>query len=328
MSQGRRMGTGRAMALAACIAALRFVSRRGSGRGQREGRLPVALRWRRERRRLEKGKVGATRAAAAVGAAWRPQLHLHFDARVSVHPLRGPSPRSGPAAPIREARRLVLERHWLSVRLTPHAARPRQANASSGALRPDSPPSRKVRATEPVAARSPGLPFGRVIQARVAYRPPRPLGHPAQDGVHAGTSSGQRARPLAARTMIRQRGPEVVPTRGRAIGNTDPRPMSAKKPSQAQPGHPPPALVWRRARQNSTEATGEVTRPDAPPFPRHAAAPSSEGQDAAPGAPARTERSAALQVTNLDPGLLERLTDSVVRQVERRVRIERERRGI
>jgi hypothetical protein len=33
-------------------------------------------------------------------------------------------------------------------------------------------------------------------------------------------------------------------------------------------------------------------------------------------------------ITALDPALLDRLTDDVIRRVERRVRIERERRGV
>jgi hypothetical protein len=37
---------------------------------------------------------------------------------------------------------------------------------------------------------------------------------------------------------------------------------------------------------------------------------------------------AAAEAANFDPKLLDRLTDDVVRRVERRVRIERERRGI
>ena len=40
------------------------------------------------------------------------------------------------------------------------------------------------------------------------------------------------------------------------------------------------------------------------------------------------ERAAATQVTKLDPGVLDRLTDEVIRRVDQRMRIERQRRGI
>jgi hypothetical protein len=36
----------------------------------------------------------------------------------------------------------------------------------------------------------------------------------------------------------------------------------------------------------------------------------------------------AIQISDLDPRFVDRLTDDVIRRVERRVRIERERRGL
>ena len=53
---------------------------------------------------------------------------------------------------------------------------------------------------------------------------------------------------------------------------------------------------------------------------------SQPGQESAGVAPL-LER-AATQVTKLDPGVLDRLTDDVIRRVEQRMRIERERRGL
>jgi hypothetical protein len=43
---------------------------------------------------------------------------------------------------------------------------------------------------------------------------------------------------------------------------------------------------------------------------------------------ARVADGAAARITDLDPRLLDRVTDDVIRRVERRVRIERERRGL
>jgi hypothetical protein len=42
----------------------------------------------------------------------------------------------------------------------------------------------------------------------------------------------------------------------------------------------------------------------------------------------RGDATAPLQMSELDPRLVDRLTDTVIRSVERRVRIERERRGL
>jgi hypothetical protein len=53
-----------------------------------------------------------------------------------------------------------------------------------------------------------------------------------------------------------------------------------------------------------------------------------QGAEAAFEAPLRVARAVTASVTNLDPSLWDRLADDVIRRVERRVRIERERRGL
>jgi hypothetical protein len=75
---------------------------------------------------------------------------------------------------------------------------------------------------------------------------------------------------------------------------------------------PPQQLVWRSAPRPQTEAAAETAaiRPVA-----------------VPPQPSRTAGT-AMPVTNFDAALLDRLTDDVIRRVERRVRIERERRGL
>jgi hypothetical protein len=53
-----------------------------------------------------------------------------------------------------------------------------------------------------------------------------------------------------------------------------------------------------------------------------------DGAAAAPRADAPPADRRAPAVTSLDPVLVDRLTDDVIRRVERRIRIERERRGV
>ena len=61
------------------------------------------------------------------------------------------------------------------------------------------------------------------------------------------------------------------------------------------------------------------------PAPHHQTAQSVSIADT----PARElKRPAVLQISDLDATVVERLTDDVIRRVERRVRIERERRGM
>jgi hypothetical protein len=53
-----------------------------------------------------------------------------------------------------------------------------------------------------------------------------------------------------------------------------------------------------------------------------------QSRQAAPALAPAIERAAAAQAPKLDPGLLDRLTDDVIRRVEQRMRIERQRRGL
>jgi hypothetical protein len=52
------------------------------------------------------------------------------------------------------------------------------------------------------------------------------------------------------------------------------------------------------------------------------------GQEAARAVSTAMERATAPQITRIDPGLLDRLTDDVIRRVEQKIRIERQRRGL
>jgi len=82
--------------------------------------------------------------------------------------------------------------------------------------------------------------------------------------------------------------------------------------SQRVPLDRPPELMWRSAPRPAAEIVAETPRADSRSAPAH------------PMAPQR----AAVQLKDFDGALLDRLTDDVIRRVERRARIERERRGL
>jgi hypothetical protein len=113
-----------------------------------------------------------------------------------------------------------------------------------------------------------------------------------------------------------------VPSLNAATPRSNPRPTPPVRADRS------PELVWRRARRSPDDAPSEGRHPDLPSSSTRASARSVPTPAAANEAPGRAERAAATSVTNLDPALLDRLTDDVIRRVERRVRIERERRGL
>jgi len=102
-----------------------------------------------------------------------------------------------------------------------------------------------------------------------------------------------------------------------------------RKEHKAQPGQfdGPEELVWRRTRRPSMEVGDPESRQELSDSYEHPALHSFQSHDAA-HVPASFVQPAVQQITKLDPNVLDRITDDVIRRVEQRVRIERERRGL
>jgi hypothetical protein len=85
-------------------------------------------------------------------------------------------------------------------------------------------------------------------------------------------------------------------------------------------------LVWRRASRKSSEAE-TLDRGAAGSTDRPATGPPPAGQST-PDVARLVEQAAAKQLTQLDPAVLDRLTDNVISRVEKRIKIERQRQGL
>ena len=86
-------------------------------------------------------------------------------------------------------------------------------------------------------------------------------------------------------------------------------------------------LVWRRVSKTTTDVTDRVRHQQV----LDSTEPSSysvANQQAAVAVARAMEAAAAIPITKLDPALMDRLANDVIRRVEQRVRIERERRGL
>jgi hypothetical protein len=147
------------------------------------------------------------------------------------------------------------------------------------------------------------------------------------EGIRASGRRQERTPPLPERALIRQRRLQVSFLRAPATTVEVPRRGPERRPSHFQFGGPD-ELVWRRGRRPPIVVTeSEPHQSRSEPF-QGPTVRSSPGQEAALAVAPAIERAAVAQVTKLDPGLLDRLTDDVIRRVERRIRIERERRGL
>lgn len=308
------------MKLFACIATKRFGRRvRKHPRRQQTPLRPLTLRW----RRLPRPTAARTVQPPHLSSnSWFSQIHLHLGWSTTVNnrfrqvPPQAPSP----APPVRSFREPLADR---SLRpgiptLSP-GPRPRRAAAASIVFRRsifkvvDGMPAGARQAMRRRVAQAPDAPVSSVSRRlRV-----RALAH-RRDAIKVDAPLSPRSlpsvrRPLMwARSAPRERTPD-----SQAVVRSE-RVRTAKAPIE---------LVWRAQHSAAANASdgmmvvsGSTTL----------AAPATMSRSPAPAtAAARViAESEKARRASLDPALVDRLTEDVIRRVERRVRIERERRGI
>jgi hypothetical protein len=113
-----------------------------------------------------------------------------------------------------------------------------------------------------------------------------------------------------------------VPTHGDRLPHRSPESRAVRVKFDATE-----ELVWRRAKRPPTEVVDvEHQQATFDAFDRPAVR-SFQSQEVLNSSPS-PERAALLPITKLDPSFVDRLTDDVIRRVEQRARIERQRRGL
>jgi hypothetical protein len=132
---------------------------------------------------------------------------------------------------------------------------------------------------------------------------------------------------LQTRSQIWQHWHQISSLRRREFSDPFPAREHESRPLQF-PSDRPEELVWRRVLPtptNSVENRPGLELSESSSRPQVRSPPSHES---ALGMTPVHERAAATQITRLDPAVLDRLADDVIRRVEKRVRIERQRRGL
>jgi hypothetical protein len=255
---------------------------------------------------------------------WRPQFHLHVDARTIERQAQGASGGVLAAAVRHEVRRVVLHHHWTSVRsagiatsLHPPRGTGRPVQAAKAAVS-----GTRASVVAVVGARTPTV--ARAIAPLLVPRLRRASAARSTDGSRRVARSDVPrvdARP-GARALQALHVPRLalaVPA-PRPVHDGGVPPVRSERPAE---------LVWRAALRSTAGASSGARHADrAAPSPQVPSAAPFPRPEAGVEAPARAADGAAVRITDLDPRLLDRVTDDVIRRVERRVRIERERRGL
>lgn len=301
----------------------------------------LSLYWRR-RRAAPRSIVRVVRAIEARMASPVTALSVHQHIHRAPRIVRARPPVSLQAV-VRITERLVRNR-WLGARpldgaaaaALAHRAESVAAAGSRAAISPGAPefqpqtarPGRSVRTTAGAAEASQAL---RRLATRVVSVPraelaeASPSGRPGASRDHARRmDEPARDAPPAARRHLMTTPLMGTPGARRAAGPLDVAPESGRSGTRQVTEvplswrTPAPAVASPRARP-AASTTAHADPLAAPPRPPDGAASSAPGQS-----PARDITAAAM----LDAGVVDRLADTVIQRIERRLRIERERRGL
>lgn len=311
----------RALFLPARDAARRFVPPRVNVNGRGDGWRPIVLRWRKRGKHLPNVIVHRT-AAGAKFLSW-PQFHFHFAnyqthrSSTNISRAAGSSTRVFDTRIIRDevrgsVRPASRSHERFAYRSTPEISSTLQSSEKRRHLGHAFITAAKSRA----ASVAPYVPAPRkYLFSRPAVTSVRPF--KPKDNL---APSGQQLR------IVHYWSPLVLASsRTKSDSDAPSAPERKKFPPQYRRTE---ELVWRRVSKSTTEITERV---------RHLESfVSSDGPSSRPVANEQTavevaraiETVRAMPVTKLDPALMDRLANDVIRRVEQRVRIERERRGL
>ena len=313
-----------AFAMAARDAARRFMFHFVTARGSRDGWCPVVLRWRRK----SKGRkeVSTERRAPAVNVRWFPQFHLHFATYLS-----NSAPPDRTAALVPDAgnqhARVVLDHHWISVRaanVSPTQPRSPQPTRGTSAKRGSFSP---LRAADSDAARVSWRPTAQLMTSFTVL-PQRPLGSlRMRSAVRPNAQRDERTRPFKTHAPIQHHWLQLWSMRPSRVGNDVSLPTPQRKPSHSHFDRIE-ELVWRRVTRTATDVAARARDSEFSDSYVRTPVRSLSGEEPASNLSPRVERASPQQLLQLDPAALDRLTDDVIRRMEKRMRIERQRRGL
>jgi hypothetical protein len=306
----------RKLALPARIAASRFLSA-GRAAGEREnGWHRISQFWRREPRLSRALRVIRT---TVLHTFWMPQLHLQFSVRTEEQAWRDSVPKTLSPGIIRP-----VNQYWVLNRYPKNA---RVTVAPPSALR-------LYRSSQVLYKKGPTVPSG----PELGHAPPPtavtpsclllPRMHFFQEHRRTQVLS-QTERTFANRTLalkVTERERDTLRLRFRKVVTAEDLLFRSQRKVCSTSTHPL-ELTWRRAPRLPTS----VIEKQKEELESSIIAPSMDRSHRVTTAVAPVHPMSMplpVQPANLDPGFVDRLTDDVIRRVERRLRIERERRGL
>ena len=286
------------------------------------GWRPLVLHWRRRRSVRPSSRVD--RVSLPVSISYFPQIHLHFTTQLIRNDRSSVTRVFAGSTVYRE--RVLRERAGEGIYADKtRAAESQRAQWTGRAYRAQhSSPLNYKRDTSVSRAGSPDSETTRLFARRGPRAPIRQIQPPLASAslksplLALHTRHAEQTRLFQTHLHIRDRQSHLISFRSLA-------PEVQKTPARVQFDRAE-ELVWRRNQPRTTVIedipVANVTQPtqrsvSAPAVITHAQSASASSNNQMPQ-----------QITKLDPGLVDRLTDDVIRRVEKRARIERQRRGL
>ena len=311
----------RALFLTARDAARWFVPRRVKFRKRESGWHPVALRWR--KRGKKSTNLIIHRTAAATKVLSFPIFHFHFTTYQTQRASTTISGKSTSAIRVFETQLLRDEIH--------------SSDQAPIVWRHDGGDHRV------------GNPSDRLIHSRTARRDFGPRQLPSSKSTSAHPTHSQllqHRKRLFTAAITWRRSPTTqqeiaLPLKPQSRIVPYGLPLAARSRNQINASLPPvrnngslpqtyrtEELVWRRVSKTTTDVTERVRQQETVDSAEAPSSHSLSTQQTAADVARMMEVVASTPITKLHPALMDRLADDVIRRVEQRVRIERERRGL
>ena len=306
----------RPLALQAKSAARRLVLRRKVGRSISLPWHRVTLHWRRRRSEPRSARTGGQVRLHALN----PQFHLYFPAR-SAELLREMRVlKSVETALLQHTQRIVLDHCTVRVRELASRLQVRRASLPRPDVdrKGDSTVSRRRHSQMPAAALWPAT------TAWLVSRKQRPGLEQRQNVFLVHTDKRVDTLRHESHTSLHERELQIL--RFRNLGTRDA--VSGRKQEKA-PSIAlarTPELVWRKTQP--VASSERAARPVLVTLPEQAETRSVRQLDVPQQTVIPSGHPSGAPLEKIDPRVLDQLTDKVIHQVERRIRIERERRGL
>jgi len=302
-------------------AASRFVPRRVRVKSRRQVWRPLALGWRRIRKLAE--RVTARGAGTVATFPTFSQLHFHFATYITERLHRSVA---SPPSTVAYERRTVIERLAGDVRPAMQSLQPDRQPGESF-LKPVA-DARPIVSWKTTVQNTTQFHRSRLFAPTIVYRRKSLITAPPSTPRYR-TSANQESTPgLSLQRRVFETAMRTFSVRTQTISEYV-EPRRRERTAFELKFHSPEELVWRRAPGRQLELADDSQGVEASPNPvQRSAVRTVPFQESTVAVAHVNEKPTVAHITKLDPALVDRLTDDVIRRMEQRVRIERQRRGL